>query len=865
MGRHVEPLTGGLVTDRDPAQLNKGQLSYIRNMVYKQGATSLRVAPGRLAIATAATGTPRGGVYGLRDMQFDNGMHYLVAGVEDMYRYMDINNPGTFSTLISGQATGKNIEAIQFRNRYYLLNGATVQSDDFSSIKVAYLSATSTACPPTYRQCGMAPIKSSPTVNTTAAQFSQTVTGYYEYWTTEVAKYTQDGVETTLESSFSNTSGPAKFYVSNATTVAPRIERPQTANPTAPVTHWRIYRSPKSDSPGLSKFPVGYMIAELSTAVTSHIDGTAVASASAYPTLFGPASLYSFASASSMASDNGVYASATATQAALDALENDFPTPVSQTCYTFALGTIRGSIKGITVELQGYVSGGSGSENVLVAVGPRNAAVDDFYYRSAGADFYLYNAKAAFKTATLTSTSAASPTTVVLGSSTDNWAQNSGTPPLTFTDTDTDTFMVKLYWWPTAGKAIGIDYVKLTIHYGASIDSTVVFPAVVYSYGDTNVQVGRNFPPPSAKTGDMFNDQMVVNDESNKSVIRYSYPGEPEYFPPTYYLDFETKSNDVVQCIRVVNNRLIVGLDNQLWRVNYLPSERDASFDRGKAIDNISGQYGIVNPMCATTITIEGQSETLAFVSNFGLHTTDGYNIVTRSKNLTWNYSGSGGTPIAVLNDTANRCLRIYYHQDGDPDRELCLWASYDRSDIDAEGNFKFSGPVSMANYQAANTYGKLETAWNVIKSDGSSRFYMGYSSATGAGAGLVYNEDPEGLGSIPGYTSNYKYKTRRMYLNGIGGEWMVDDLYGYCGTYTGSPLLTYTLEGTKTNLSVSSPVTTSKTITLSGQELHRTSPKISVEGLTVACTMTYPLSIDYGQESLVIGSKNLGYEDSGL
>ena len=43
-------------------------------------------------------------------------------------------------------------------------------------------------------------------------------------------------------------------------------------------------------------------------------------------------------------------------------------------------------------------------------------------------------------------------------------------------------------------------------------------------------------------------------------LIRYSYPGDPDAFPPTYFLDFETPHNDRVTNIKVVNSRLIVML-----------------------------------------------------------------------------------------------------------------------------------------------------------------------------------------------------------------------------------------------------------------------------------------------------------------
>ena len=269
MGRHIEPLTGGLVTDRDPAQLSKGQLSYIRNMVYKQGATSLRTAPGRLQIATAATAG--GGVYGLRDLQFDNGMHYLVAGVEDMYRSMDINTPGTFVTVTSGVATGKNIEAVQFRNRYYVLNGATSLATSLGTNTVMYQSATGSTTLST-RAHGVLPVLTAPTITSATAVGSSfalaPVTGYYEYWLTEVTKGQQDGAGYELESAFSNETGPTTVAILTSNAI-PTIYIPGPRNST--TTHWRVYRSPKKDTEKAKRFPVGYLAGEFATSISGSV------------------------------------------------------------------------------------------------------------------------------------------------------------------------------------------------------------------------------------------------------------------------------------------------------------------------------------------------------------------------------------------------------------------------------------------------------------------------------------------------------------------------------------------------------------------------------------------------------------------
>lgn len=356
----------------------------------------------------------------------------------------------------------------------------------------------------------------------------------------------------------------------------------------------------------------------------------------------------------------------------------------------------------------------------------------------------------------------------------------------------------------------------------------------------------------------------MVNDVSNPSLVRYSFPGEPEYFPGTYYMDFETRKNDEVQAIRVVSNRLMIGLDTSLWRVNYLPSERDATFDRGKAVETVSSDFGIIGPMLCCTFTIDGEAEQMAFISHKGLHTTDGFNAITRSKNQDWrNYISltSTSTPISLLNDPENRCLRFIYRNDSlGNETYMQLFASYDRADIDAAGNFKFSGPVHMRNYDSAagGTYASVESAWAVSRSNGNTGIYIGYGGTnTAPGAGKVYFETGT---TIPSNDSTCQYTTRRIYAAGMSAEWMLDDLYGYCGSYTGSPILTYTFKGTKTN-DTGETSRGSKTITLAGQKLHHLSPKVQVEGLRITMQAT---ASAVACEQLILGSTVYGTEDSG-
>ena len=105
------------------------------------------------------------------------------------------------------------------------------------------------------------------------------------------------------------------------------------------------------------------------------------------------------------------------------------------------------------------------------------------------------------------------------------------------------------------------------------------------------------------------------------------------------------------------------------------------------------------------------------------------------------------------------------------------------------------------------------------------------------------------------------QFTTRRIYAAGLSAEWMLDDLYGYCGTYTGSPILTYTFKGVKTNDAAESTRGT-KAITLQGGALHHVTPRIAVEGLRINAVISGASA--FQQELLVLGGPSFGIEDSG-
>jgi hypothetical protein len=871
MARHTEPLNGGVWSSLDPALLRPGQLSAGRNFVYLAGSPAIYRSWGRSVFGAVSASAVD--VNGLRDAQFDGGDHILIAAASASYLTAAVGDTGTFGLLASGlPGVPTQLESVQYRNRFYLLNGlSTTVGSAIGTNGALYVSASGTGVPATLRQHGMAPVMSPPFVTTGSGIFSQSVTGkYWEYWTTEAAQIMTDGTLISLEGT-SPTRGTT-VYVSS-TSVVPTIQMPLVSQNSI-TTHWRLYRSAfkeKATDPG---WPVGYLIAEMPATGTGMV--SAVADTSTY------ASASCAPASANGASDSAYYYAGWAS--ALSALANDgaFASsmaaspdqPSQQGYYAFPWTGISGPICGLEIELAAYISSGTGPVPLGIWIAPNRLSNGNS--SSMDSERRLHRSTEGAKSVLITATAAASAQVVKLGGATDLW---SGPFSQRVSTTDFNANWMVVLGTTTTFKdtsRIGVDYLKATVYYNATVaESVIQFPSVVYTYGDEVIQVGKNGLPPSSSTGDMFQDSLVVNDLSDPSMMRYSYPGEPESFPSTYYLNFETRENDAVKMIRVVNNRLIVGLGSSLWRVNYLPSERDATFDRGKAMECITRDYGVVNPMCACTFTPDGASEQLAFVSNQGIHYTDGYNFTTLTDGVDWRTdclsTTSTSAPIALINDKENQILRFYYRNDSKgAESYMCLPLSYGSGHW-VNGQAKVGGMLHMRNAAASGAtavYSPLKSAWTLDRSTGKVDFLFGYGVqtnssatgvgyATGAGAGKVYRETGT---TIPSDTSTMQFTTRRMYLAGLSKEWRLNEVYGYAGSYTGGPVVTYTAKNTKTNGTGEATVG-AKSITLTGQQLHKVNFQQMCEGLTLVGSV---VASSYRQENIVLDGENFGIEDSG-
>lgn len=872
MGRHKELLNGGVMTGPDPAVLPPGVLSYIRNMVYKPDSNALQRGRGRIAAGTVTASA--GDINGLRDMQFDNGDHYLIAQTSAAlvanYSTAVVADTLTWGVLTTAVTAGTQLEAVHYNNRFYILNGVSAAEGAINTNGVIYLSATATGTPMTIRQHGMIAVSAIGPSATAASAFAASASGFYEYWTTEVYKYQQDGVQQEIEGTFTGT--PLTVFVSS-TSVAPVIQRPSLVNNVA--THWRVYRSPVKTYSTDRAFPDGFLIAEQTTALVQITDSSSATVGS--KTIAGGIGLINtFTNATRLTADDGNYASGSATAPGSGWNAGIQWARVYTTGYNF--GGFQGPILGIDVELKMYVSSGStGSIGLPFQVTLGKRAADGNFQPGLGGT----------RGALVTATAVGGAQTITLGGSADRWC-----PPdqVGFVDTDFDSNFMASIQHANAGATLGIDYIKVRPYYGAGAsDAAIVpFPTVVYTFGDITSEVGKNGMPPSSNTGDIYQDCLVVNDVSAPKLVKYSFPGTPEYFPATYYLSFQTRDNDEVTCIRVVNNRLVVGLLHSVWRINYLPSERDASFDRGLAIEPISRSFGIVNPMCACIFSIDSDTELLAFVSEKGIHLTNAYHVSTQTQNQNWRgiistASGTTSTPIALINDPENQELLFYYRNDDlTPETYMCLHLNYSLTHMGTlhadtgpsrtfEAGLKVSGPVHMRNFDSGtSSYAGLRSAWATPRLNGNTSVYLGYGAASGvsgavAGAGKVYRETGA---NIPATDPAPHWITRRMYLATESGEARLNELYGYVGTNTtagGAPALRYTALTTKTNDDAGEVTKSAVAVSLGGRKMHKVQFRNIAEGLRVSASVTANNQNDMAIEYMILDGENFGVEDSGL
>lgn len=801
MAIHKEPLSGGLVTSRDPSELAPGELTLCDNLIYQPSDDYLHTSPGVSTYSTAFASS----VLGLVGATFDNAAAYLVAMSNGAYWISQVS--ASAFTTADTITNGTTLDSVPYNNKLYLLNGVNKNR--------VFLQNGA------FRAHGMLPVTAAPGVATATGTWSQSATGYYEYWTTEVYVATASGGPESVELESTFVGDPATIFVASSATrvlVNRPIVRNDGTSGTNTANRWRVYRSPKKDVEGEDQFPSGFLVADLPIDTQVFNDGSATQSSYQFVTA---ATATGWTSPTNAGADDATRATATANSG----------NPATS---IFALTTFSGvaePVQGIEVEVEARFSS-------LIGGTMHIALSWD------GGSTYTSAKSVVART---------SDKITVLGGATDKWGRD-----WTAAEFASSSFRAKatMSHFGTGSSTAEVDYIKVRVNYdGTNADvAEEPFPAVVFEAGGVQIAEGANGPPPIADTGDIYEDSFVCNDVSNPRLVRYSLAGQVEAFPDKYTISIDTAEQDHVRNIKALPGGCGIGCDTSLWRVNYLPRATDSLFDRGRAIEIVDPVLGIVGPRAAARLRGPGGRMRLAAVANHMLYATDLFTTDPLSDELDWarDIDVTDISQAILLNDTERMQLLLIFPQASNRTSSTNLGYmyhfNYHPSHIKSNGRLKISGPTTVWLDVSGTKYGAV-AGCAITHSDNSTLVFLSYP--TGASR----------VARLTGHNTNLSdVRTRQLYLAGEGSEWATDEQYVHHEAASGE---TVTVSLYTANTGGAESTLSSQNISPTFAGYSRTKIEAAPEGARLGLSHT-PASGPVAYDKLLIKGENFGREDSG-
>lgn len=812
--QQFEPFDKGLVTAKDPAALAPGELTQADNAVYRPNDLSIYKVRGRTKFDSTTIGAA---VKGLRLLEYDDSSNQLLAYSGSMYYKVPMTNSessganhfaaalsnvvvagcsldagvdafvittttangfanvlptwgvsggggnipantkiikvvnsttiqvDTACTTFSAQSvtvaptvgSGLTLESIQYNNNHYLLNG--VQN---------YVMTTDGA----FRPHGLLPVTEPPTVTNVSGHWNTALgIGYWFFFTVEVLNA---GSAFELESTNIVVPNRMPYFQITAANIAStsiQITRPPQVN--ANATQWRVYGAVNVDSPEPPPLSDFVVMAQQGMENTTALAGDVTVFGAKNPaTAAVAAGSWNQASKATGASDNK-FAYTNVSGSAL-------------TLTNCSFGAYTNAFSGIEVVARLYfpmaVFGGQAADvrmdvNLQYGAGPTTTVVRHVDIACRGIQ------------------------TITVGSNTDGWGRTAAA--WLTTDISNANFGATLTFNKIGSDMATVYLDSIEIRLYTQATSSIIpilgkaFPVTVLSIGGVTSVIGSHGPPPVATTGDIFDDQMCVNDVTDKSIIRFSIPGEVEYYPFLYFVPFETKHTDEVTNIARVGNVNLVGLKNNIYRVNYLPRDTDSEFDRGRCYEPLAEGQGIVGTQAAANLTLPGGEVVRAFASYSGINVTNGFKIETWSDDIDWsalvstpeNASGTDYLQNCILVDyPVVYQLWFFYTPVSGTTNTKALVFHYHPIHIKENGKPKITGPIT--SIAGAATIGKVSNM-PVLLTGGD----------TGAASGFVFVQD---RGYVDNETtgapnmSGFAARTRELYLAGFGHSYTVNTSY---------------------------------------------------------------------------------------
>lgn len=754
-----EPFDQGLVTSRHPTSLRPGELIRADNSVYKPNDPILYRSPGRTVYGTVAGSNK---VKGLRFLQFDgNGNtsdNFLIGYIGAAY-YASVfsTRTGTFASVDTGVGDGPTLDAVHYNNRHYLLNGNTtgVANRVWGPGKTT----------PVVRRHGLAPVTDAPTVTALAGSWPLDDlffgTGRYFFFYTEVLN--PGGVDE-LESAFDETKTPgfvdlqkdASGNINFDVQVCTSANRFNTG-----VTAFRVYMVKTSlfATWSVDLIANARQVAEGTFTSSSSVDCVRL---SAQSVNYGPS--IPLAAGGSPADRGGTL---TVIGGVVDNIR------VNDGVF-WSLSGSNGQTR--TVDLYQH--------NFAIPTGAQIIGIEVGYkIRSPGVGFYKIDSKLSpdltigspvFSQTKSIAFASDDIQFVKFGGPLDLWGLSWSAAQINGVNFGVRTILTR----GGDSGAINIDVIQITVFTQTAVTVGKNYPVVSVSVGNVTTVVSANTPPPVASTGDVFDGQLVLNDVTDRSKIRYSLPDQPDYFPSIYFVNFETKEQDFVVCIRRLADVLFVGLLHQIYRINYLPRSTDSEFDHGRAYEVLSESQGVITTQGFVPFSPTDSTPMLAYVSDNGLKATDGINVMSLSEDIDW-YNTVDITKLdqsIIKNYPKDFQLWFHYTPKSGSTNTKALVVHYHPSHAKEGQKFAITGPIDVSAGSA--TTARLINEW---------------VSLTGHWTdGKVYVEDngTDDKSTSPSAITQV-IETRDLYAAGIGKHWTLEWLSAFHNQTT--PVMTYT------------------------------------------------------------------------
>jgi hypothetical protein len=362
--------------------------------------------------------------------------------------------------------------------------------------------------------------------------------------------------------------------------------------------------------------------------------------------------------------------------------------------------------------------------------------------------------------------------------------------------------------WLLATTAIGT-----TTYADSTADADLVLLAPYPTVEINGVQESENAEPPVLRSVTTFHGSLVgVADRS----MYWSAPGNLHGFPASYATPFQFLFGGQARCVRRVGDTLVVLSDNEVWRVNYLPSELDSVFDASVAREHI-GNFGTPSPTGACVFSGWGGRPMCFYASRSGPMLTDANSVDRAVRAIDWTGMVSlANLSTCVVYDFPDQWrVHMDFTSDGTTWKRLHFY--YDPYRIGTEAGFPelvWTGPHLIPGPGCYATV------------SGEGRIYAASKTTSGA----VYREesgteDAADLVDASG-TVNCRLRIGRTYPGGIGGSGRFPNVWVHKAS-AGTGSYTTTMTAWKENVG-----STSRTKSVSATTQGATSKDFNLSGM---------------------------------